>query len=115
MFGRNTDDNNETWTIANRQAHGEYNHTLTINEMPSHSHNCEANGSHRHKLYLNLSDKYEQGNHDYVNYGGYGWSSSYNPTSEDGNHWHSIGNSGSNWKHNNMPPYIGVYMWERTA
>ena len=27
----------------------------------------------------------------------------------------STGNAGGNQPHNNMPPYLAVYMWKRTA
>lgn len=32
-----------------------------------------------------------------------------------GSHQHTIDNTGGNGSHNNMPPYLSVYMWKRTA
>lgn len=111
-FGKNTDDNNETWTIANGQAHGEYYHTLTINEMPSHNHTIDSN-SHAHRLPTNLTDKVNPGTIDY--FSGYGWGKgSYYNWSMSEPHTHGCQNTGKSWKHNNMPPYLGVYMWKRT-
>lgn len=114
MFGTNTDDGNRTWTISNRQAHGEYNHCLTISEMPAHIHNITG-GSHQHRLAMKLDDKDSPQNLDYLNYDGYGWGSYYNLTKNDGGHTHDCGYTGGSLDHNNMPPYMGVYMWERTA
>lgn len=112
--GKNTDDNNETREIASGQAHGEYNHTLTVNEMPSHSHTISG-GDHHHRLPMRLDDKDSPQNLDFLNYDGWGWGSYYNTTKHDGAHNHDCSSAGANWKHNNMPPYLGVYMWKRTA
>ena len=78
---------------------GEAAHTLTVNEMPAHSH---AIYSGYGDIVSNVSDAYRYqtwGNHDR------GW---------------KIGNLGTNSigggaAHNNMPPYLAVYMWKRTA
>lgn len=77
---------------------GEAAHTLTVNEMPSH----------RHKL---SSGWQESGTDDRITYGA---------VSGD---YYDVGygnipfmeNVGGDGAHNNMPPYLSVYMWKRTA
>lgn len=71
---------------------GEENHTLTINEMPSHSHTIsEGNGSPGSQWSL-----------DSAQYGGRNTTMGTN-------------NTGGGKAHNNMPPYLSVNMWRRTA
>ncbi len=72
---------------------GAKTHTLTTAEMPSHTHSTTA----------------------YANVAGH--------VLEDGSgHDHNLlstaitsTSTGSGYAHNNMPPYIAVYMWKRTA
>ena len=104
-FGKNTDDNNETWTIVNGQAHGEYNHTLTENEMPSHRHRGLSWWGNDAKESITLNGG-----------SGSGYNLSYSGGNINDQHTGiETRAAGSNWKHNNMPPYLGVYMWKRTA
>lgn len=81
---------------------GEVNHTLTISEMPLHNHKMEYNGSQ-----LN-SDKAVSGW-----YPGYQMNMT-EKWSTDTPYWNT-GIRGENQPHNNMPPYLAVYMWKRTA
>lgn len=70
---------------------GSATHTLTIDEMPSHSHglkNDKTGGSGSAKWVINSSASSGTG---------------------------VITNTGGNQAHNNMPPYLVVYMWKRTA
>lgn len=93
---------------------GEKNHTLTTNEMPTHSHNqnshshtTDAGGAHNHTIgTLGTSGSY--GIKD-----GPASSSGTGSTSSHGGHTHGVNattatnqNTGGGAAHNNMPPYI---------
>lgn len=105
----------DTYTAGNTG--GEATHTLTTDELPSHTHGSKTLTGTMNPL---------------------AWASS---ATESGivsgtqQHTDRVGNSGSNWgdrkytidathehdsvgsgnSHNNMPPYLVVYMWVRTA
>ncbi len=76
---------------------GEATHTLTKDEMPSHNHYAAINGG---------TDSYGQNRTTIGSFAnkaqGYSDSS-------------TIFASGGGNAHNNMPPYLAVYMWKRTA
>lgn len=99
---------------------GEIEHTITVDELPTHSHNAttSTNGAHSHQIGTDKDVSYSAGGacwsvHNtssgaaYVN--GY--------TSSSGNHSHTLTTDdvGGNLPHNNMPPFISVYMWVRTS
>lgn len=78
-------------------AGGEQTHTLTVNEMPEHSH-----GQY-------VAEK--SGGSTSVNYDYNGWSSTGKTVWQGFN----TGSAGGGAAHNNMPPYIQVSIWRRTA
>lgn len=80
---------------------GEASHILTVNEMPTHTHPLKmyrsdaeasgfgavANGAFGNRIMVQQNVE----NTSYINSNGHGWA------------------------HNNMPPYLAVYIWKRTA
>ena len=81
---------------------GEATHTLTVNELATHSHDIIANGTGKRV-------GFNEGNADpdYVR-------NDYTDTGNIGNQY-VTSEVGGNQAHNNMPPYLTVYMWRRIA
>ena len=95
-------------TYAAGSTGGEATHTLTVNEMPSHEHGLVG------------------GSHTYLWGDGVGTVNIANATANAGatsgnrlytiqNEWNKTYQSGGGAAHNNMPPYITRYVWERIA
>ena len=81
-------------TYAAGTTGGEATHTLTINEMPSHSH----------EQYVG------------ANSGSWGVRWDYDSDAQVEKYPQGLtGPAGGSRPHNNMPPYLAVYMWKRTA
>lgn len=75
---------------------GEAEHTLTVKEMPSHNHSATFNtiDSPSFSRYYALVETRSVLYQKYQN---------------------ATSNTGGNQPHNNMPPYLAVYMWKRIA
>ena len=77
---------------------GEATHKLTVKEMPSHTHTIEGQKN------------------DSTGYHHKGSQVGHPGITEGGNYWSKATTStGGGQAHNNMPPYLVVYMWKRTA
>lgn len=86
-------------TYAAGSTGGETQHTLTVNEMPTHSHEvwafAENTGSDNKWSFLMQNGK-----------------GAWYDVDAEGSH---IKPKGGSRPHNNMPPYLTVYMRKRTA
>lgn len=80
---------------------GEATHTLTVAELATHSHDIIADGNAKRVGYNSGNEgNYVQNN--------------YTDTGNVGNQY-VTDEVGGNQAHNNMPPYLTVYMWRRIA
>ena len=80
---------------------GEATHTLTNNEMPTHAHYMASGNAGASDTWTPDAGSYLV---DSITNDKHTW-------------WAQIGmnNAGGSEAHNNMPPYLAVYMWKRTA
>ena len=90
---------------------GEAEHTLTVEEMPKHNHPGQVRVQGYDDWPRYTTSDYEvihkwQGG-DY-----FGANTTLNVANVSGV---IIGNKGNSQPHNNMPPYVSVYMWKRIA
>ena len=90
---------------------GEADHTLTVEEMPRHNHTglLKAQGFVGWPSYTN--NDYEIV-HDYTGGDYYGPNNTFNVAYVSGV---TINSNGNSQPHNNMPPYLAVYIWKRIA
>lgn len=106
---------------------GEENVTLTLDQIPSHSHTGSTNSASV-QVYTPFSFAVISGNpyaglvpiYDDTGHAAASDSAQYTAggkTSNSASHSHtlSIGNSGGGLPHDNMPPYLVVSIWQRTA
>lgn len=121
LVGVDTSDND--FNTAGKTG-GEKAHTLTINETPAHSHtgNTNTDGHHRHQIAYSDNTITQPSSNDKISVSG--WDTHYGLnewlTYSGGNfsahsHTFTTDNTGGGNAHNNMQPYITVYMWKRTA
>lgn len=93
--------------------------TLSVEQLPAHTHSAwtDAQGGHQHTLGVDTHGTDDPSNHnlDNTGIGGHGGVQAY--TSPNGSHGHNvgIGATGGGQAHDNMPPYVAYYCWERTA
>jgi microcystin-dependent protein len=100
-------------SYSNGSTGGESTHTLTTSEMPSHTHTPNSNNTSLTGTWVpNVSNGYARGQVAISTS-----SSKYAPVmdSMDNFVWGTVASTGGGSSHNNMPPYLVVYMWKRTA
>lgn len=109
-----TDDGNSGANQAAGNTGGSATHSITTSEMPSHNHSVD-------KQYLHRLDSADN---NYANYGDggslTGWDIQIAQTNNTGTTRlgipaFSTNNSGSGSAMSIMPPYLSVYVWQRTA
>ena len=98
---------------------GEATHTLSVGEMPSHHHTIRGSSGHKIAGVYNPKDHFVSDSYAVTTayndgqgcewkgtdrYYSYEW---FDPSETE---W-----EGESKAHNNLPPYIVVYMWKRTA
>ena len=97
-------DASRSWAGATSSA-GAHSHTITVNNGGSHSHTASAatTGAHTHSVSGTAASA---GAHTHTM-----------TVNSAGAHTHSVsvGNTGGGQSHNNMPPYMAVNIWRRTA
>lgn len=97
---------------------GEKTHTLTVNEMPNHTHTISSSGGHNHNANFKehrIPTANYNGTSDYARKSGASKDSTGQVTISDGAHTHTPAKTGGGEAHNNMPPYIVAALWRRTA
>jgi len=92
--GTGTDSNAEDQTFAQGDTGGEYDHTLTVSEMPAHTHDIPVKTPPSQETFAG-DDVMRP-----------------DPTFTTNNATSSTGGDGA---HNNLQPYIAVNIWQRTA
>lgn len=110
LVGVGTGNDGETqYTVTPDSRGGEYFHELTWDEMPEHGHNLSSDGTAHSfswggsgkTVYAPVSATAGNGDNNYIN------------TKQ--NDWSATQPAGLGYAHNNMQPYIAVYMWIRVA
>lgn len=91
---------------------GEASHTLTTEEMPSHGHN-PANEAGYYGFITNSKKAFSIG--DMGSQSGSGRYYPYASADFDISRNTLTGTTGGGKSHNNMPPYLSIYIWKRTA
>lgn len=116
-------DDSKEWLSGPEKTGGEYTHTLTANELPRHKHDVNAvdipsSGAHAHTL--NEHVWVDQSKKNISSGTSTGKMTTTAIMNSGGAHTHRVpihntDYTGNGAAHENMPPWISVYMWKRTA
>lgn len=126
------------WTGSTSSA-GAHSHTITVNSAGSHSHDITvnkggihnhtassaSNGAHTHTVtvanggaHTHTASSASAGNHSHtitVNDNGKHVHTASSASAGAHTHGITVSNTGGGQSHNNMPPYMAVNIWRRTA
>lgn len=89
-------------TYAGGSTGGSATVTLTVDEMPSHKHTFNNGYSSNGEYLYSMNDSHSGSNTGLSHYP-YGGANT------------TLNNTGGGLPHENMPPYLAVYVWKRTA
>lgn len=89
-------------TYVGGSSGGEAEHTLTVDEMPSHNHRLKTDIDNE-DWNVTWPEWFEYAD---------GWTQQAGETEAPATHTTS---TGGGQPHNNMPPYLAVYVWKRVA
>lgn len=109
--GTGTDKNGKSMTFSIGQQGGEYEHKLTISEMPTHNHAECING--------NGQDGWKNSYGEMVSLPAPGSGTTGGYSANVTGMWNGSGNqvktktTGGNYAHNNIQPYLVAYFWKR--
>ena len=106
--GTGTDQNSNSRSISPGNNDGSYIHTLTVNQIPSHTHSPAQNPSFPYVVtwpYLGVISRQEAGgdSNDSFMFPGQ------RPQAQ------TLSEVGGNASHENTPPGFGLYIWQRTS
>ncbi|MCB6828378.1 phage tail protein [Megamonas funiformis] len=96
---------------------GEATHQLTVGELPAHNHTASTNTTGNHTHQFQLYGPNGDTNMNFPSDFDTNYARNKGTTLSAGNHSHTINinNTGSSQSHNNMQPYLTVYMWKRVS
>ena len=97
-------------TYKNGTTGGEKTHKLTVEEMPEHYH-----AGIKYSYYNQWLTSETGSNSNTVGLKFNSGGNSYSNVQNNENLQYSTDKRGGSQPHNNMPPYLTVYMWKRTA
>ena len=112
-------DPNQAEFDTSEKTGGAKTHTLTIAELPSHTHLQDAHthvqNAHQHTAIVASNTAATSGTNPTRGTGTQGLVATTNATAVNQNATAVNQSTGGGGAHNNLPPYIVVYAWKRTA